>query len=189
MTKMTQAQADLLTRAGAEPGGVRYAPEDGDIARALIVKNLAISLPIVGGGVRLIITAAGCRALLARRGAADPHTAKGKADEHRHADAGGPRRRRPGVAGRPLASDVLESAPETSATEAPIQEPRPKGKLGLLVDLLVRPEGASVADMIAATGWQAHSIRGALSGSLKKQLGLRVESEKTGALRMYRIPA
>ena len=38
-----------------------------------------------------------------------------------------------------------------------------------------------------ATGWQAHSVRGAISGAIKKKLGLNVMSEKTGTVRLYRI--
>ncbi len=41
--------------------------------------------------------------------------------------------------------------------------------------------------MTAATGWQAHSVRGAMSGALKKKLGLIIASEKTEAGRVYRI--
>jgi hypothetical protein len=39
------------------------------------------------------------------------------------------------------------------------------------------------------TGWQAHSVRGALSGALKKERGLTITSEKTGAERIYSIAA
>jgi hypothetical protein len=63
----------------------------------------------------------------------------------------------------------------------------PKGKLGVLVALLRRPEGACVEDMMVATGWQAHSVRRAMSGAMKKKLGLAVESEKAAAGRVYRI--
>lgn len=38
-----------------------------------------------------------------------------------------------------------------------------------------------------ATGWQAHSVRGAMSGSIGKKLGLNVISEKSGTVRLYRI--
>ena len=61
-------------------------------------------------------------------------------------------------------------------------------KLDRMVALLVRPEGASLAELIAATGWQAHSVRGALAGSLKKK-GHVIRSEKTDGLRRYRIGA
>jgi hypothetical protein len=41
-----------------------------------------------------------------------------------------------------------------------------------------RPEGATIAELVRAIRWHAHSIRGALSGALKKKLGLQVESKK-----------
>jgi hypothetical protein len=63
----------------------------------------------------------------------------------------------------------------------------PRGKIGLLVSLLRQTEGATIDAMMSATGWQAHSVRGAVSGSVKKSLGLNVRSEKTEAGRVYRI--
>ena len=63
----------------------------------------------------------------------------------------------------------------------------PKGKLGQLIDLLRADGGATIEEMMAATGWQAHSVRGAMSGALKKKLGLAIASEKTEAGRIYRI--
>ena len=63
----------------------------------------------------------------------------------------------------------------------------PKGKLGTLVALLLRPEGATLETMQAATGWQAHSVRGAIAGSIKKKLGFDVTSEKADGGRVYRI--
>jgi hypothetical protein len=65
----------------------------------------------------------------------------------------------------------------------------PRGKLGALILLLRRPEGAQIAELMTATGWQAHSVRGAISGALKKKLGLTVVSEKTEGGRIYRIAA
>jgi hypothetical protein len=44
--------------------------------------------------------------------------------------------------------------------------------------LLKRPGGASLQQLQKATGWQAHSVRGFLSGALKKKMGLRVHSVK-----------
>ena len=48
-----------------------------------------------------------------------------------------------------------------------------------MIDLLKRPEGATVEQIAAATGWQHHTIRGAISGALKKKLGLTVEATRT----------
>ncbi len=61
-------------------------------------------------------------------------------------------------------------------------------KQALLIDLLKRKKGATIGEIVEATGWQAHSVRGAISGALKKKLGLAVTSdpvEKRG--RVYRI--
>lgn len=63
----------------------------------------------------------------------------------------------------------------------------PTGKLGAVVALMRRAEGATVQQMSAATGWQAHSVRGAMSGALKKKHGLTITSEKGEAGRVYRI--
>ena len=54
--------------------------------------------------------------------------------------------------------------------------------------MLKRSKGATIADMAAKTGWQTHSVRGAISGALKKKLGLSVTSETVeGRGRVYRI--
>ena len=58
----------------------------------------------------------------------------------------------------------------------------------MLIDLLKRKEGATIGEVTDVTGWQAHSVRGAISGMLKKKLGLHVTSEKVeGRGRVYRI--
>src|ERR1043166_3053505 len=61
------------------------------------------------------------------------------------------------------------------------------GKLGKVVALLRRPKGATIAELVKTTGWQSHSVRGAISGAIKKKLKLSVLSEKVGAVRTYRI--
>ena len=60
----------------------------------------------------------------------------------------------------------------------------------MLIDMLKRDEGASIGQIVEATGWQKHTVRGAISGALKKKLGLAVTSPRseTGE-RVYRIPA
>jgi hypothetical protein len=65
----------------------------------------------------------------------------------------------------------------------------PGGKLGIVVGLMRRPEGATVSQMSTATNWQAHSVRGALAGSLKKKHGLSISSEVGEGGRVYRIRA
>ncbi len=61
-------------------------------------------------------------------------------------------------------------------------------KQAILIEMLRRPNGATIEQMSAKTGWQAHSVRGAISGTLKKKLGLPVTSETVeGHGRVYRI--
>jgi Protein of unknown function (DUF3489) len=52
-------------------------------------------------------------------------------------------------------------------------------KQAQMIELLKPPEGATVEQIAAATGWQHHTIRGAISGALKKKLGLMVEATRT----------
>ena len=51
-------------------------------------------------------------------------------------------------------------------------------KQAQIIALLQRPEGASIGEIVEATGWQAHSARGMISGALKKKLGLAITSRK-----------
>jgi hypothetical protein len=64
---------------------------------------------------------------------------------------------------------------------APGEKPTPRAgtKQAQMIEMLKRPEGATVEQIAAATGWQHHTIRGAISGALKKKLGLTVEATRT----------
>jgi Protein of unknown function (DUF3489) len=82
------------------------------------------------------------------------------------------------------------SASKATAKKASPAVPRADSKQALLVDLLQRKEGATIAEAVKATGWQPHSVRGAVSGTLKKKLGLAVTSEKVEHRgRVHRIAA
>src|ERR1035437_3463111 len=66
--------------------------------------------------------------------------------------------------------------------------PREFSKKSIVLDLLRRPKGATMAEIAKATDWQNHSIRGFISGNLTKKMGLTVESTKNEAgERTYRI--
>lgn len=56
-----------------------------------------------------------------------------------------------------------------------------------MIDMLRRPEGATIPQLSKAFGWEPHTVRGAISGALKKKLGLRVITEKADRGRIYRI--
>ena len=67
-------------------------------------------------------------------------------------------------------------------------KPQPATKSKKIIQLLKRRSGATIAELQKATGWQAHSVRGFLSGTIKKKMGLNVISEKAeDGERQYRI--
>ncbi|KGJ22532.1 DUF3489 domain-containing protein [Paracoccus sanguinis] len=80
-------------------------------------------------------------------------------------------------------------APTTGETEAPKPVAIRSGtKQAQIIALLQRPEGASIAEIVEATSWQPHTARGAISGALKKKLGLNINSTKEeGRGSVYRI--
>ena len=61
-------------------------------------------------------------------------------------------------------------------------------RLEQLEKLLKRPKGSSIDEMCKATGWQSHSIRGAMAGALKKR-GHVITSDKVEGTRRYQIEA
>ena len=66
--------------------------------------------------------------------------------------------------------------------------PRESSKKSIVLDLLRRPKGATLAEIAKATDWQNHSIRGFISGNVTKKMGLKVESTKNEAgERSYRV--
>jgi Fic family protein len=64
---------------------------------------------------------------------------------------------------------------------------RETSKQATMIKLLNRPGGATIDEMAKATGWQRHSVRGVMSGVLKKRLELSIASEKEERGRVYRI--
>jgi Protein of unknown function (DUF3489) len=87
-----------------------------------------------------------------------------------------PKQKKPGVARKTTpAKKAAAGARSGSKTEK-------------MLDLLKRPNGATLKELMKATGWQPHSVRGFLSGTLGKKMGLRVESARQeDKERMYRI--
>ncbi|WP_269514030.1 DUF3489 domain-containing protein [Brevundimonas subvibrioides] len=75
---------------------------------------------------------------------------------------------------------------KTAKTLKPAPKARAATKIETLIAALQKPDGADMAAMIAATGWQAHSIRGAIAGAVRKR-GHDVGSAKVGETRVWRI--
>ncbi len=79
------------------------------------------------------------------------------------------------------AQRLAPTAPQAPTTRA-------DSKQAEVLRLLRRPEGATVAQICEATGWQPHTVRGTFAGTFKKRLGLTIASNKVaGEARVYRV--
>ena len=94
---------------------------------------------------------------------------------------------RPGRAKR--SSSKKAAAPTAKATKASSGRPNPDSKQDRVVALLQQPRGATLDVLVNATGWQKHSVRGFLAGTVRKKLKLPLISEKVDGIRTYRIGA
>ncbi len=102
-----------------------------------------------------------------------------------------PAKKSPAPAKKPAKQSRPPRAKTAKASQAGAPAKARAGtKQATLIDHLQRKEGATLADLVKATGWQAHSVRGAISGTLKKKLGYAVATEAVeGRGRVYRIVA
>jgi hypothetical protein len=183
MPKLTDTQTIILSRAATRPGNLAMPLPEGlhGAAATMAVKrmitngwleevdaNLRRGEPLWretgdGHGTTLIATEAGLEAIgiesVVASAVASARKAKPQADV------------------------------ETVATETPKPVTIRAGtKQAQIIALLQRPEGASIAEIVEATGWLAHSARGLISGGLKKKLGLQIASVKEQARgSVYRI--
>jgi len=178
MPKLTDTQFVILSTAAKRGSGAILpfskslkANKGGTASslKSLIKRGLIIERPVAGNTapwreaedgthLTLIITDAGLLAI-----GIDPVEA--------HADA-------------EPAAEVKRAAKKATPTEPA----RPGKKQTLLLDLLRRPYGASIGELSTALGWQTHSVRGAIAGTVKKKLGFPVTSETTDRRgRVYRI--
>ena len=96
----------------------------------------------------------------------------------------------PGGAADAPKNDAATEAAADTAPAPKARKPREGTKQAQLIAMLRTPEGATIDEIVAATGWQPHTVRGAFAGALKKKLGLEVTSDKVeGRGRVYRLEA
>jgi len=92
-----------------------------------------------------------------------------------------------GADAAPSAEDP-QDAPAEADPAPKARTPRTGTKQAKLIEMLRAEGGATIDEIVAATGWQPHTVRGAMAGALKKKLGLTITSEKVdGRGRCYRI--
>lgn len=183
MPKLTDTQTIVLSRAATRPG------------------NLAMPLPegLHGAAAKMAVTAMITRGWLdeveanLRRG--EPmwrETGDGHGTTLIATEAG-----LQAIGIEPVVASAVVSARKTKPEPAPTPDPaitpkpiaiRAGTKQAQIIAMLQRPEGATIAEMVKVTQWQAHTLRGAISGALKKKLGLVVGSTKEdGRGAVYRI--
>jgi hypothetical protein len=195
MTKLTDTQLIALTAAaGRHDGSILPLPDSirggavNKVVDALIARGLAerIEDERIAVDDLIRITRAGLVAINVDpddgiQAANDAHD-----DEDGAITAPEPEVATTGVDGATQAATVTDEP-----TGKPKRAPRRKRegtKQAAMIDMLRRKQGATIAQIAEATGWRNHTIRGAISGALKKKLGLDVTSEKTDdGLRTYRI--
>jgi predicted transcriptional regulator with HTH domain len=148
-----------------------------------------ITAPIQGGAVATV-----ARSLL-KRGLVEEVPAAHGTKVWRNHDAGSPLTLRATELARstlapahaPQRRRRMARNGENSAPAATTPPTKRGAAQAALLALLSRPEGATNAEIQEATGWQPHSVRGALSGLVKKKLGHDVSSTKEEHGRVYRI--
>ena len=186
MTTPSDTQTMILSRAATRPGNLALPLPEGLVGAAAkmvvgkmvargwleeVEANLRCGEPMWretgdGHGTTLIATEAGLEAIGIELVAASAVASVWKA--------------------RPKPEPV--QTPDDTATAEPVAI-RAGTKQAQIIAMLQRPEGATVAELVEATGWLAHTVRGSISGALKKKLGLPIAAEKVeGRGTVYKLP-
>lgn len=188
MTTPSDTQSLILARAATRPGNLALPLPEGLVGAAAkmvvgkmiargwleeVEANLRRGEPMWretgdGHGTTLIATEAGLEAI-----GIEPVVASAVASVLR---------------AKPKAEPEPVQTPDDSETVRPVAI-RAGTKQAQIIAMLQRPEGATVGEMVVATGWLAHTVRGCISGALKKKLGLPIAAEKVeGRGMVYRLP-
>ncbi len=187
MTTPSDTQSLILSRAATRPGNLALPLPEGLVGAAAkmvvgkmiargwleeVEANLRRSEPMWretgdGHGTTLIATEAGLVAI-----GIEPLVASAVASVRK---------------ARPKPNSEPVQAPDDTYTVKPVAI-RTGTKQAQIIAMLQRPEGATVAEMVKATGWLAHTVRGCISGALKRKLGLPIAAERVeGRGTVYRL--
>lgn len=176
MSKLSPTQERIL-KAAAEKPELDVREHMGDIKSPAIkdkvvesmLKNGLITEGDQDGGIAYLISDAGFEAVGARK----PNAAK--AEEAPAAEA------------EDTAAEKPKKPERKAKAEGETGEPK-VSKQQMIIDMLKREEGATLKQMMEATGWQRHSLHGAMAGGLKNKLGLKITSTKeNGGEKIYKI--
>lgn len=160
MTKLSDTQLVILSTAAGRPKG----------------RVLPLTVALKGAAVGKVVDS------LIAKGLIEVTPATAKDARWRNAEEGAVTLRitRAGIR-------IINAESEDAAAEPTPPRTRAGSKQARLIEMLKRPQGASIAEIAAEFGWRAHTVRGAIAGALKKKLGLTVTSEKVDGRRVYRI--
>jgi Protein of unknown function (DUF3489) len=198
MTKLSDTQLVILS-AAAQRDDLSVLPLPGSLTLkggalnkvmdSLRNRGLIRVLGGDGGPERVVITSEGMAAIGVEADDGEAPTAPDTAPTSAEApapasEANGAKKRAKAGPARGKGKKARTTARATSEPEVagePSEKPtlRAGTKQAQMIEMLKRPEGATVEQIAAATGWQHHTIRGAISGALKKKLGLTVEATRT----------
>lgn len=82
-----------------------------------------------------------------------------------------------------------KATPVAATTAASAIRPKPGSKLGIVLALLEKPQGASLAMLVEVTGWLPHTTRAALTGLRKRGFAVVSEKAEGGGASVYRVRA
>ncbi len=197
MSKLTDTHRTILAAAGAR-GGLVILPVPKSIKLSVVKTDVLLSALLkdeliaerpaadgeaiwrtdeTQGKLTLVATAVGLKAVGIDVAAEPAVSVETKPRMSRAA------KKQPVVATKRVARSAVKKVPAQAANA-----PKATTKLATLIAALRTKKGATIDDLTDATGWQAHSVRGAISGALKKKQGLNIISTPVaGRGRVYRI--